>query len=150
MRIIAIVLTSLLLVGCAFLKKKEPAKLQVVNVLDRDLFDDCHIKGSVNVPFEQLESFAKGLDKDTPIVLYCSNYKCTASGLGARMLKDVAFKDVWAYEAGLAEWYQLGLPVNGPCKEAYLKMENKPIDSFDTSVKIISTDELQKKMGLVK
>ena len=44
MRIIAIVLTSLLLVGCACLKKKEPAKLQVVNVLDRDLFDDCHIK----------------------------------------------------------------------------------------------------------
>lgn len=141
---------ALMLAGCSCVKKNDSAKLLIVNVLDQELFNDCSIKGSINVPFEQLESVAKGWDRDTEVVLYCSNYKCTASGLGARMLKDMGFKKVWAYEAGMAEWYQQKLPVKGSCTEAYLAMDNKPIDSFDTSVDIISTGDLQKKMNTLE
>ena len=37
--------------------------LIVVNVLDKALYDDCHIKGSVHVTFDKLDTFATGLDK---------------------------------------------------------------------------------------
>lgn len=130
------------LVSCGCRKK-----LIVINVLDKELYDDCHIKGSVNVPFEQLEDFAKTLDKRTPVVLYCSNYRCTASLIGARMLKSLGVNTVYVYEGGTAEWYQRQLPVNGPCTQMYLKMENEPAhDRHDTEIPVLDWQQLQQMM----
>jgi len=148
MRLVIILLLAVFLGACSCLKKKEKPELLVINVLDKELFNDCRIKGSVNVPFEHLEDFARKLDKDTHIVVYCSNYRCTASFLGVRMLRQMGFKDVWAYEAGIAEWHQKRLPVEGPCRQPYLTMENKPIESDkESDIAIITTDELQRKLA---
>lgn len=139
---------SLLLGGCGCAKKHDAHHVIVINVLDPELYADCHIKGSINVPFETVEQFAQQLDKDTPVVAYCSNYKCTASSLTARLFKQLGFKHVWAYEAGMAGWYQQGLPVEGPCKQAYLTMTNKPLESDGASdVLVITTTDLHQKMG---
>ena len=147
MKYLAILVGVLFLSSCSCLKKKEKPELLIINVLDQEFFNDCRITGSVNVPFEQLEDFAKKLDKDTQIVVYCSNYKCTASFLGARMFKQMGFKNVWAYEAGMAEWYQQKLPVEGLCAQSYLTMDNKPIEGDkDSDVEIISTEELRSKL----
>lgn len=132
---------------------KEMPKFVIVNVLDKAQFDDCHIKGSINVPYEDIESYAeKHFDKEnTQIVVHCSNYKCTASGASAKQLMDLGFKHVWAYEAGTAEAKKEGIPMQGPCKEAYLQDFAKP-DGYDqlhakAKFKIISTEELKKKMN---
>ncbi len=122
-------------------------KLLVINVLDQELYNDCHIVGSINVPFDQLEDFAQKTNKTTPIVLYCSNYRCTASGIGARMLKNLGFSNVSIYEGGTAEWYQKKLPVQGPCKQAYLTMENQPvITESDKQVPVLTYQQLQEKL----
>jgi rhodanese-related sulfurtransferase len=131
----------IILNSCSCNKKK--ADLVVVNVLDKELYDDCHIKGSINIPFEELEHEAKSLDKNVPVVLYCSNYMCTASKLGASMLKNMGFKQVYAYEAGMADWYQHGYPVVGECKKAYLKEKLEKVDLEDDEVVVISTDSLK-------
>ena len=145
-RILAIVFI-LFLSACSFGRKKGNSELLVVNVLDQEFYNDCHIKGSINVPFEQFEEFAKKLDKNTHLVVYCSNYQCTASFLGARMLKQMGFKNVWAYEAGMAGWYQEKLPVDGSCKQPYLTMSNKPlVGEKESDVEIITTQDLQQKM----
>lgn len=137
----------LFLSGCSCEKKKGKPELLLINVLDTEYFNDCRIKGSINVPFEQFEDFAKKLDKDTHVVIYCSNYQCTASFLGARMLKQMGFKNVWAYEAGMAGWFQEKLPVEGFCKQSYLTMSNKPLDiEKESDIEIISTQELQEKL----
>lgn len=134
--------------GCSCLKHHDKPELLVINVLDPELYNDCHIKGSVNMPFEKLEYFAQELDRNTPIVLYCSNYKCTASGFGANMLKKMGFTHVWAYEAGMAGWYQQGLPTEGPARESYLKAANSPLPEESTNKElVISTSELQQKMA---
>lgn len=124
--------------------------LYVINVLDKEHHTDCHIKDSVNVELDALENFVKDLDKDTAeLVIYCSNYMCTASGFAAQQLKEMGFKHVWAYEAGMAEWYQKGLPVEGPCKKGYLeKIIEKPGLDQKEDIGIISTDELARKMKL--
>ncbi len=126
--------------------------LVVINVLKKELYDDCHIEGSVSVPFDQVEKYVQTyVDKNAEIVVYCSNYMCTASGAVCKKLQDLGFSNVCAYEAGTAEWYQQGLPTQGPAKSAYLshKLE-KPTHDNDTGICIITTQELAQKIKLEK
>lgn len=132
--------------GC-FEKKQTQESLYVINVLDEDLYKDCHIKGSIQVSMPEVEEFVKRLNKDTELVIYCSNYLCTASGAVADLLGDTGFTNVYAYEAGMAEWYQKGLPVDGPCKSSYLKkVMVDPGHEEALKIKVISTEELFEKM----
>lgn len=127
-------------------ESKKSGSLVVINVLDKDLYNDCHIKGSIQVSYEDIESYARKLDKNTQVVTYCSNYMCTGSGEAYRMFKQLGFAQVWAYEAGMAEWCQKSLPVEGPCKSPYLKKTIEKPASDDTIEGIISTQELYEKM----
>jgi rhodanese-related sulfurtransferase len=138
------ILSSLLFIAGCSCKKSKKAGLLVVNVLDKELYDDCHIKGSINVPFDEIENYAKNLDKNTEVVLYCSNYRCTASGFAAKSLTKLGFKNVWAYEAGMAEWYQNKLPVEGACKESYLQI--KVPEYKNEEIRVITTQELKNKI----
>lgn len=126
--------------------QEEGKRLYVINVLEKNLYNDCHIKGSVNVPFEQVKTFAQKLNKDAHIVVYCSNYRCTASGSVVKMLGKMGFEHVWAYEGGTAEWYQNGLPVEGVCKQAYLQKVIEPAGHTANAVPIITAQELKQKM----
>ena len=131
--------------GCWSKKEKKP-ELYVVNVLDKELFNDCHIKGSIHIPFEEVEQFANKIDKNSHVVFYCSNYMCTASGSSARLFSKLGFKNVWAYEAGMAEWHQAKLPVEGSCKESYLNMKFPKPEHEEKDVQLINTDDLKNKM----
>ena len=143
--ILAIILVSVYVLK--FSAKRDP-KLVVVNVLDKNLYDDCHIKGSVSIPFEEVQDLANKLDKNDHIIFYCSNYMCTASGQAAKDFKKLGFKNVWAYEAGMAEWYQQKLPVEGACKQAYLnaQMAKPQQDALEDGVEHITTADLHAKM----
>lgn len=132
--------------GC--LSESKKTGLIVVNVLDKEYYDDCHIKGSIHVPYEKVADFAATVDHEAELVFYCSNYMCTASGAAAQELMDLGFKHVWAYEAGMAEWYQAELPVDGPCKKPYLlKKVMQPELEERKDISIISTEDLARKMG---
>jgi rhodanese-related sulfurtransferase len=125
----------------------EKEELVVINVLDKNLYDDCHIEGSINIPFEIFEQYAqRKLSKSAVIVVYCSNYMCSASGEAALMLKKMGFKKVWAYEAGMAEWYQQKLPVVGPCSSKYLNARFSPPDHQELGLPVITTQQLREKM----
>lgn len=144
--------------GCSNIQKKndvtikhEP-KLIIVNVLDKALYDDCHIKGSINVPFEEFNDWvnknleSKKIDINDHIVVYCSNYMCTASGYSAQLLTKLGFKNVWAYEAGVAEWLQQGKAIEGVCQKPYLKRVVDKPEHAQEDINIISTDDLAKKI----
>jgi rhodanese-related sulfurtransferase len=146
--------------GCSNIKKNDDTtikqthevKLVIINVLDKVLYDDCHIKGSIHVPFEEFEGWisknleSKNIDINDHIVVYCSNYMCTASGYGAQLLTKLGFKNVWAYEAGVAEWLQRGQPVEGVCQKPYLKRVFDKPEHTQEDINIISTDDLAKKI----
>lgn len=148
----AVVMMALSACSCErFASQAEVApKFVIVNVLDRELFDDCHIKGSINVPFMELKNYAlEHWDKEsTEIIIHCSNYLCTASGDGYSMLTKLGFRYVWAFEGGTAEAKQHGIPVAGVCKQSYLLNYAKPeMYTEKKSVSIISVEELKKKIG---
>lgn len=146
---------GVLLAGCFGTAKKEKREpeLVIVNVLDKKYHDDCAIKGSINVPFEQLMAYADAhWDKEqTYVVLYCGNYACTSSGAGARQLKNKGYKHAKAYEGGTAEWLHKGLPVDGPCKSGFLKNYEVPTGYEERAKEdadiIITTEELQEKIA---
>lgn len=128
-------------------------KILVVNVLQKELYDDAHIAGSINVPLADLQKAAQKWDKEVPVVVYCSNYQCSASTGGARILKNLGFQKVAAYEGGMAEWYQLSredktYPVEGPAKEEYLSVKiAAPVQTTAEDVKIITAQELRDQLA---
>lgn len=158
--LITLTLGMVILSGCNWLgPKKEERELVLVNVLDKEYFDDCHIDihhdamsdsktvESINVPFEQLENYAQEHwnKESTNIVIYCANYKCLASSEGARNLKKLGFAHVWAYEGGTAEWKHMGYPVKGACTKSYLTDFEKPAQEKTVEgVNVLSAEELKK------
>ena len=95
----------------------------VINVLDAEQFNDARIAGSINVPYEKLEEWAKENPqyKTRKVVVYCANYMCTASAEAAKLLKSLGFSEVFAYEGGIVEWKHLGYPIEGEAKQEYLQ-----------------------------
>jgi len=142
-----LVILSIVFLLPACLPGQKHSGFLVVNVLSASLYDDCHIKGSISVPFEELDSFIDTLDTDAQVVFYCSNYMCTSSGYAAKKLREKGFKYVWAYEGGAAEWYQMGLPVEGPCTQAYLQKKIEP-STQKNDIFVISVQGLMRKMGI--
>ena len=116
--------------------------LLVIHVLAQEYYNDCHITGSINVPLDMLKEYAHGLDRKTPIVVYCASYTCPASASAWHTLHEMGFTHLWAYEGGMAEWCQLGYSVKGACSKEYLKTQHqKPEES---NVQEISANELKK------
>lgn len=144
-RLSALVVLMCMMASCG---KSEQKNLYVVNVLDELLYNDAHIKGSIQVALTDLAQKAQSWRKDATIVTYCSNYACTASSYAARMLKKMGFEKVYAYEGGMAEWHQLqkddaSFAVEGPAKEAYLQVVmEKPLEHPE-DVTIITAQELR-------
>ena len=125
---------------------KEP-KLVIINVLDKPDFNDSHIKGSINIPFDDFEGKVASLSKKNHYVLYCADYMCMSSGFCAKLLADAGFDHVWAYEGGMAEWYQKGYPTEGPSKADYLKGESINMsDDEEEEVSVISAEQLAEKI----
>lgn len=126
-------------------------QVYLLNVLDKKEFDDAHIPGSLHLsPAIKLSSFVEKWDRIKPVVTYCSNYYCTASMHIAKKLKELGFSNVYAYEAGIAEWYQMAqkdpkkYPVVGPAKSAYLNIKVPHPDKKEHEIPIITTEKLQK------
>lgn len=125
-------------------------KLVVINVLDKALYDDCHIKGSINIAFENVEDYLysrKG--DDVELIFYCSNRRCTASHHAAKKAIELGFSDVLVYVDGTAGWHQEGLPVVGDCKKKYLEKIIEKHASQDDEIVEISTNDLAQKMNIV-
>ena len=88
-------------------------KLLVVNVLGPEGYEKIHIEGSISIPRKDMEAGRwRELDRGKEIVVHCSSYACDASRLAAEFLEAKGF-DVRAYEGGIKEWAESGLPTAG-------------------------------------
>ena len=142
---------SLLLTGCWPFGSSEKVtikpELVIINVLDKAEFDDCHIKGSINITFDEFQAKISSFNKQNHYVLYCADYMCMSSGFCAKLLKDAKFEHVWAYEGGMAEWFQKGYPYEGPAASEYLTSENINMsEDEEQEVPTITAEELLVKM----
>ncbi|MGB8468040.1 MAG: rhodanese-like domain-containing protein [Candidatus Babeliales bacterium] len=152
----AMLVACVVLPGCDWLGKSssqsgsaaaQPTneRLLLVNVLDKAAYDDAHIKGSIQVPFEELEHWATTIENKTvPVVVYCANYMCSASSDAVKTLQAAGFKNVSAFEGGIAEWKHLGFPVEGPATLPFLDDYQKPEGYAPAAdIKVINAQELK-------
>jgi rhodanese-related sulfurtransferase len=76
-----------------------PGSIMLVDVRDKDEYDQGHFKTAVNIPVEELEEKVKSLPSDKPIVFVCSTG--ARSGESFYMLQDLRpeLKKVYYLEA---------------------------------------------------
>ena len=109
-------------ISCQELRERiqESSSLVVINVLAESYYRDCHIPGSINIPYDQIEESVHNWDKNSEIVVYCAHAECDASEKAYRTLERLGFANVREFPGGIREWLQSGLPVEGPCQKDYL------------------------------
>jgi rhodanese-related sulfurtransferase len=87
--------------------------LVVVNVLAPQAYEKIRIRGSISIPRNELEGGRwMELDKSKEVVTHCSSYECGASRMAAEFLENKGY-NVAAYEGGIKEWAEAGLPMEG-------------------------------------
>ena len=78
-------------------------------------FKAGHIKGAVNLPYEESEEYAPQvlpqLPQEEEIIAYCDGTECEESLLLARELRELGYEDIKVFFGGWQEWLKAGLPV---------------------------------------
>lgn len=95
-------------------RMEEKGDFIIVNVLNRDEFENGHIPGSINIPLEEdFEEQAKQIltDKDQEIVVHCSSFRCEASSDAAERLEGLGYENVVELQEGINEWEDRDFPV---------------------------------------
>lgn len=52
-----------------------------------------------------------GADKEKEIVVYCGFVACRRSTIGAKILVDAGYKNVYKYPGGITAWIEAGYPI---------------------------------------
>ena len=147
----SLIVCSLLVLSGCWSSSNNQSKLIIINVLDPDYYQDCHIPGSINIPFEKFEDRMKTLNKKDSHVLYCSNFACTAAPFAANLLQASGFENVALLPGGIVQWYQKGYSYTGPATMEYLQEENEPFEGEEhPGIQMLTAEALKAKMTEAK
>ncbi|MGI8607072.1 MAG: molybdopterin-synthase adenylyltransferase MoeB [Gaiellaceae bacterium] len=93
------------------LESEEPV---VVDVRERDEWEEGHIPGAVHVPRGYLESRieAAAPDRERPVVVYCSGG--SRSAFAAQSLEELGYENVLSLAGGFTDWKRNGFPFDLP------------------------------------
>ena len=83
----------------------------LADVLSNESYQNKHIKGAINVSIKDgdfSENAKSAFTKEQKIVVYCSNFQCSASTRAAKQLVEMGYKNVYEYEGGLKDWEDAG------------------------------------------
>jgi rhodanese-related sulfurtransferase len=83
----------------------------IMDVRNRNEYDEAHIEGAVLIPVDTLEGRLNELPVNKPIIVYCKvgGRSATASAL----LVGNGFTKVYDMEGGITEWIDKGYPTVG-------------------------------------
>jgi len=78
----------------------------LLDVLDTDSYRELHIKGSINIPHDQIEQWASRVipDMNAEVVVYCASYSCPASVEAGKALRRLGYTNVHDFKGGMKEW----------------------------------------------
>ncbi len=93
---------------------KSNRQAQLIDVREKNEWDDGYIPGATHVPRGFLESRIEEtvLDKDTPLVVYCAGG--VRSAFAAKTLQEMGYSDVVSVAGGYGAWKNAGLPTIRP------------------------------------
>jgi rhodanese-related sulfurtransferase len=86
---------------------------KLVDVLPEKIFNESHIPGAINIPFDDGWSektlVKEGITKDDTIVVYCASYACQKSTKAAKKLSAMGYENTFDFKAGKRGWKHAGL-----------------------------------------
>ena len=87
------------------------ANAVLVDVRETKEFEGGRLPKAVHIPLSQLESRGAELERfaERPVVAYCMTGN--RSGLAAKTLAKIGFKDIYQLRGGYRAWKDAGLPV---------------------------------------
>ena len=140
----------LLFSGCGTTRDEQKhGAIHVINVLDVQYYQDAHISGSENVPFDNFEQDAASKFevgswlKNDRFVIYCANYQCSSSCEAAKILRKLGVTDVHVYEGGMAEWKHKGYACVGSATEGYLNIVGEPSGVSCDGIGLVTAEQLK-------
>lgn len=95
----------------------------LINVLPRDIYVDCSLPHSINIPTHRLSkklASPKKWPRNRKIIIYCAGMDCPLSKYAYQALVELGFKDIWVLDGGIRQWKQNMLTVQGVCQSGYL------------------------------
>jgi len=92
----------------------EEGEAAVVDVRERDEWEEGHIPRAVHIPRGNLESRIEGAvaDKSRAVLLYCSGGN--RSAFAAKTLEELGYENVLSLAGGFTDWKRNGLPFELP------------------------------------
>ena len=85
----------------------------------KEEFDNGHIKGAINLPFEEFDKYYNSvkhkLPSDKTLIIYCSGTECEESLFLARLLRNLGYKNknIRVFFGGWEQWHKANLPTVG-------------------------------------
>ena len=97
-------------------RRQSDQKLVLLDVREKDEWDEGHLPNAIHIPRGFLESKVENTvsDRNTPVVVYCAGG--SRSALAAKSLQDLGYKDVTSMRGGYGEWKNSNLPFVVPEK----------------------------------
>lgn len=82
----------------------------VVEALGPAYYEAEHLPGAINIPHTEVDRLAPDLlpDKDAEIIVYCASGPCPNSGIAARRLVELGYRNVFDYAGGKEDWVSSG------------------------------------------
>ncbi|MGB5278251.1 MAG: rhodanese-like domain-containing protein [Gammaproteobacteria bacterium] len=101
-------------VTAAQVKELFDAGVVIVDVRNPRLYARRHIPGAQHLDLKDVfseASLAAVVNKDEPLVIYCSGVKCTRSSRASARAVSWGYKKVYYFRGGIVEWRDAGYPV---------------------------------------
>ena len=86
-------------------QKKKPL---VIDVRDRDDYNETHVRGAVNIPLHELSEHAPDLplDRDTPVLTVCQRGNISLTGV--LFLTSLGYRNARSITGGTNAWHESG------------------------------------------
>jgi rhodanese-related sulfurtransferase/glyoxylase-like metal-dependent hydrolase (beta-lactamase superfamily II) len=89
-------------------RREIDARLQVLDVRERDEWEAGHIVGALHIPFAAVAGQLDALDHERPIAVICAGGE--RSTIAASVLQARGLSDVMNVRGGMGAWHAAGLP----------------------------------------
>ncbi|HZV82842.1 MAG TPA: rhodanese-like domain-containing protein [Geobacteraceae bacterium] len=96
----------------AMIDRQEPG-LVVIDARSPGEYQEVHIKGAINIPWQMLENnpSALTLPLDAKLVFYCNGYKCGKSPKAARQAAKLGYRNLYVLSEGMPAWEEKGFAI---------------------------------------
>jgi len=83
----------------------EQGGITIVDIRDRDSFEEGHIEGAVFINDANIDEFVSSTDKNKPVLCYC--FMGFSSQNAAQYFKEQGFEAVYSMAGGFTEWQKV-------------------------------------------